>query len=100
MGGITDKLGDVADSGFGKFGDMLGGAGWMGLGGGSGVNEMVEDFTGTNAQEAANQAAALQYKATMAGIEEQKRALEKQRNDLAPFRNLANGNVLNQYRKL
>lgn len=69
MGGITDKLGD-----------------W------------VQDFTGENAKDAAAQAGQYQYAATLAGIEEQKRALEQQRADLAPFRSLGNRDALNAFR--
>lgn len=98
MGGITDKLGDWADSPLGKIGDLVGGVGWMAMGGGSGVNEMVQDFTGENAKDAAAQAGQYQYAATLAGIEEQKRALEQQRADLAPFRSLGNGDALNAFR--
>lgn len=100
MGGITDKLGDWADSGGGKFLDTLGGVGWMALGGGSGVNEMVEDFTGTNAQQAANQAAQLQYNATMEGIKAQQASEALQRKDLSPFRNLATSGGLNAFRNM
>lgn len=98
MSGITDKLGDWADSPLGKIGDLVGGVGWMAMGGGSGVNEMVQDFTGENAKDAAAQAGQYQYAATLAGIEEQKRALEQQRADLAPFRSLGNGDALNAFR--
>ena len=59
--------------------------------------DLIGDLSGKPQQEAANQAAKLQYQATMEGIKAQQQALEQQRNDLAPFRNLTNQNALNTF---
>lgn len=91
MGGISNIIDKAESLPGGQWADPIKAA--------TGV-DLIGDLSGKPQQEAANQAAKLQYQATMEGIKAQQQALEQQRGDLAPFRNLANGNVLNQYRNL
>lgn len=97
MGAVSNfadsALGGVFDSDVGKVDPVLGL--WSGYG--SGIKDIMGDFTGENAADAANNAAKYQYQATLAGIEAQKEALEQQRTDLEPFRNLTNQNALNTF---
>lgn len=94
------KLRDVAGSDFGKLGDITaGGVGWSLLGGGSGFMDMFDDISGKNQEDASKDAANLQYVSTMAGIEDNRLARGEQRADLAPFRGVADNNVINMYRE-
>lgn len=68
------------------------------------VRDVVGSITGENSAEAAQGAANTQYQATQDSIDFQRDALEQQRADLRPFRNLANnnrdGSPLTAFRKL
>jgi len=90
MGGVVEKLDNAWDKISGPFGEAFDG--------------VFDGLSGEAAADAANSAAKYQYAATMAGIEEQKRALEQQRTDLAPFRGLASnnrdGSPMSAFRKL
>lgn len=61
--------------------------------------DLIGDLSGKPQQEAAAEASKLQYQATLAGIEAQKEALAQQRGDLAPFRNMANADVIQKFRR-
>lgn len=99
MGSVSnfaDKaLGGVFDSDVGKVDPVMGL--WSGYG--SGIKDMFGDITGSNAADAANDAAKLQYQATMEGIKAQQASEAQQRADLAPFRGLATNSGLNAFRK-
>ena len=95
MGGISNIIDKAESLPGGQWADPIKGL--------TGV-DLIGDLSGKPQQEAANQAAKLQYQATLAGIEAQKEALEQQRGDLSPFRGLASntryGSPINAFRKL
>lgn len=97
MGGFVDKVKDsVFGSKLGKIDPVLGlQAGYF-----KGFKGMFDDISGETQGDAAADAAALQYQATMAGIEESRRSEEQQRADLAPFRNLGTPDLLSQYSQI
>lgn len=86
MGGFVDKVkGSVFGSKLGRIDPILG----LQKGYFDGFKGMFDDISGETQEDAAKDASRLQYQATMAGIEEQRRSSEQQRADLQPFRQLA-----------
>lgn len=61
--------------------------------------DLLGDLSGKPQEEAAANAARYQYASTMAGIEDNKLARAEQQALLAPFRGVADNNVLNMYRE-
>lgn len=88
MGGISNIIDKAESLPGGQWADPIKGL--------TGV-DLIGDLSGKPQQQAAAEAAKLQYQATLAGIEAQKEALAQQRTDLAPFRNLTNQAALNKF---
>lgn len=85
MGGFINKVGDkLFGSKLGKIDPVLG----LQAGYASGFKGMFDDISGKTQQDAAEDAAKLQYQAMMAGVDEQRAARLEQQQNLAPFRQL------------
>lgn len=90
MGGISNIIDKAESLPGGQWADPIKAA--------TGI-DLIGDLSGKPQQQAAQQAAQLQYAATMEGIKAQQQALEQQRGDLAPFRNMANADVIQKFRR-
>lgn len=90
MGGFVKKIGkSVFGSKLGKIDPILGlQKGYFDIGKG-----MLGDIDGSNAADAAADAARLQYNAAMAGVGEQRAARESIQKNLQPFMNVGTSNI-------
>lgn len=91
MGGISNIIDKAESLPGGQYADPVKAFGGV---------DLIGDLSGKPQQEAAQQAAQLQYNATMEGIKAQQASEALQRKDLSPFRNLATSGGLNAFRNM
>lgn len=96
MGNFVKKVSKkVFGSKLGKIDPFLG----LQSGYASGIKGIWDDISGKSGEDAANDAAALQYNATMAGVEEQRAARESMRKDLLPYQQMGTA-AIPQYQQM
>lgn len=88
MGGITNIIDKAESLPGGHYADPMKAFGGV---------DLLGDLSGKPQQQAAQEAAKLQYQATMEGIKAQQASEALQRQDLSPFRNLTDRNALNTF---
>lgn len=96
MGSFVKKVSKkVFGSKLGKIDPVLG----LQSGYASGIKGIWDDISGKSGEDAAKDAADMQYKATMAGIAEQRAARESMRQDLLPYQQMGTA-AIPQYQQM
>lgn len=96
MGNFVKKVSKkVFGSKLGKIDPVLG----LQSGYASGIKGIWDDISGKSGEEAAQDAANMQYKAAMAGVQEQRAARESMRQDLLPYQQLGTA-AIPQYQQM